>query len=482
MANKRDTAQAYRFASLRNASALLGTGAEAEGTLRRATTVSIASLMAAVLVGAGYGVYGILRPGNATSWKDGASLILVKGTGSRYVYLDGKLHPVLNYASARLILRNGTFHTVSVASSSLAGTPIGPAVGIPGAPDAVPDSGALVRQPWSVCSLPPHNVQGGGRPSVSVRVGRGGDGTPLASGDGLLVQAPDGTQYLLWNGTRLRVAATGALNAIGYAPAAVPVGAAWIDALPQGPDFAALAVPGRGGAGRAVGGQPTRIGEIVQTTGLAGATTYYVVLADGLALVTRLQAELMLADPAYPGAGGAPLQVAPDQASAAQQSASNPAEQTGFPATAPRPAAQDPAATEVCEQFQDSGGTTVAGTLSVATLSPGTVSGSTTPIPTDSSGTPLADEVDLAPGSGALVRDLPEPGVTTGTEYLVTEDGVKYPIAANDVLAALGLGGVTPVAVPHGVLAAIPTGPALDTAAATQADLPSGEVTASATP
>ena len=83
-------------------------------------------------------------------WRGGDAVILEKETGAKYVYVNGRLHPVANYSSAVLIV--GARRTVSVARRSLAGVPRGAVLGIPDAPDALPGSRELVGGPWSVCS------------------------------------------------------------------------------------------------------------------------------------------------------------------------------------------------------------------------------------------------------------------------------------------------------------------------------------------
>ena len=69
-------------------------------------------------------------------------------------------------------------------------------------------------------------------------------------------------------------------------------------------------------------------------------------------------------------------------------------------------------------------------------------------------------------GRGALLRAEQPDGSTTGTIYLVTDQGMKFPIADDDALAALGYDDVTPDEVPRTLLDVIPTGPSLDPAAA----------------
>ena len=50
--------------------------------------------------------------------------------------------------------------------------------------------------------------------------------------------------------------------------------------------------------------------------------------------------------------------------------------------------------------------------------------------------------------------------------YLITDNGVRYPIGGQPALEQLGLAGVSVARVPTGVLSLLPVGPALDVAAA----------------
>lgn len=69
-----------------------------------------------------------------------------------------------------------------------------------------------------------------------------------------------------------------------------------------------------------------------------------------------------------------------------------------------------------------------------------------------------ADQVWVPPGRGALVR--------SGTTYLITDQGQRFPVADEDARKALGYGNVAPIPVPATVLALFPTGPVLSGAAA----------------
>jgi type VII secretion protein EccB len=233
MVSRRDQLQAYRFLSRRYAAALLGDDADSvEGPLRRGRTTVAASLTVAVLLLVGAALYGLLRPGGDTTWRDGTSLIVVQDTGTRYVYLGGMLHPVVNYASARLVLHGGGSTPVTVAQNALSGTPHGQPVGIPGAPDSLPSRAGVVTGPWTVCAEPAVDPSGVPRSRVEIIVGRPAPGTRLPADGGVLAQASDGTEYLVWHGERLRVAGPSVLAALNYASTQqIAVGDAWLTAL-----------------------------------------------------------------------------------------------------------------------------------------------------------------------------------------------------------------------------------------------------------
>jgi hypothetical protein len=69
--------------------------------------------------------------------------------------------------------------------------------------------------------------------------------------------------------------------------------------------------------------------------------------------------------------------------------------------------------------------------------------------------------VVVAPGAGVLARAPLAPGVPGQALYLITDVGLKYPLASVEVAEKLGYAGVAPVEVPALLLALVPTGPAL---------------------
>jgi type VII secretion protein EccB len=335
----------------------------------------------------------------------------------------------------------------------------------------LPDKGSLAAVPWSVCSEPVLTASGGLNPEVRVRVGAAPSGSQSApGGGGLLVQGADGTDYLVWQGKRLRLAGREARAALGYGTTQpLTVGDAWLNALPAGADLAAADVPDRGAAGPSIGAVRTRVGQVVQATGVGSAAQYYLMRADGVQAITQVDAALLLGSPAsqaaYPGAPVAAVPVSVADMAAMPYSAAARVTRTDQPASPP-PLAQPPAeSTALCATYTDTSGASTAMTVSLRTEQPGAASGSA-PAADPLTGGPVANHVDVTPGGGALVRELPSPGVTGGVTYLITDLGYKFPVADADALNSLGYRGVTAAPIPAALLQLVPTGPALDPRAA----------------
>lgn len=463
MVSRRDQFQAYRFVARRNAAALLGDDSDSvEGPLRRMRAAAAGSVMLALLAVAAVAVFALVKPGGAGSWRDGKALIVEQDTGARYVYLNQVLHPVLNVASARLILHSSAVVTVS--AGSLAGTPRGVPVGIPGAPDSVPGPDALVDAPWTVCSEPAVDGSGAAHPIVRATVGQPVAGTALPPGSAVLATTAAGDLYLVWNGRKLRIASgdaaevRAALNLTAVRP--LTVGYALLNTLAAG----VLQAPSIGELGAAsrvrVSGSPTRIGQVFTEP---DSGTRYAVTATGLAPLTAVQVQLLITSQAYTKVFGV---------AAAATPAVTKAEVAGNPAPAPPadnlpqtvPAALDVTSvpTALCASTSD---TNVGMSVLTAPMPARTLTGTSTTA-VDALGGATADEVSITPAHGALVREQPNSDSTAGV-YLITDAGVKYQIStAGSVLDDLGLKGVSPAPIPKELLFLFRTGPTLDEAAA----------------
>jgi hypothetical protein len=169
--------------------------------------LAFAGVMIAVVALAAVAAYGVLRPGDSTSWRGGRSVIIERATGGRFVYRDGVLHPTLSYASARLILGSSRPATAIVSHASLAGVPRGAPLGIPGAPDPLPAAGDLLSGAWTLSSGPgPQPAGVATAPAESLLVvgagatANGVPGAPIRRSEALPAQDRAGAYHLLWNG------------------------------------------------------------------------------------------------------------------------------------------------------------------------------------------------------------------------------------------------------------------------------------------
>lgn len=483
MQTRRDQVQAHRFVTTRVQSALLqGEPDPAETPLRRLTVSTFSSLMLAVLVVVGFGIIGLLRPGDKQGWKQTGVLIVEKETGSRFVYdpSDGAIHPVLNYASARLILNNANVAVRMFSRASLADAPRGPVRGLTGLPDALPDAKGLVSGPWTICSTPPATAEG--TPATTVSIGFPAAGDHLAGGVGLLVrtpgQTPSGDYFLVWNDTRMRIPLTTPVQVgLGYnLGTAVDVDSAWINSVPPGPDLVAPSVTDVGTeTDFTVAGRVARIGQVEKVPAEGGVPEqFYLVLRDGLAPLPATGALLLLGTEtekrAYGGQSPRPIEILRSDLSPLRL-LSQQVVPDNFPDAAPKLANSTAgvAARTVCSAYTDTSGASAAVQVSLAAGAPGVRSGASTggTVPGG------ARQVVLPPGKAAVIRLLPHEGQPSDSIYLVTDVGAKYPVPSTDALGVLGYGGVTPVPVPGSIVNLLPTGPALDPAKA-NVDAPVG--------
>ncbi|WP_455359316.1 type VII secretion protein EccB [Streptomyces sp. SYSU K21746] len=323
MASRRDELNAYTFAKKRTVAAFLQpspSGTE-EGAPRALRAV-VPGVIVATLVVAGFGAWGMFKPKAPKDWAaPGAKVIVGKNSTTRYVVLStgkGKnrktlLHPVLNLASARLLLNPRQFAVIQVSDDILdAGKPPrGPILGIPYAPDRLPgekDAGKAKR--WAVCQQP------GGRGKTvqkatfvfADREADRVDGTQrLRGGQVLYVQGQDRARYL--------VDASGTKYAIGGAPAEretltlalvgdrepQSVTDDWLATLHTGSPVAFPELPGPVGSDAGIQGQlsadENRVGMVLRTETGSGPQ-HYVVLPGKVQPVSEFTARLIITSPA----------------------------------------------------------------------------------------------------------------------------------------------------------------------------------------
>ncbi|MET9442310.1 type VII secretion protein EccB [Streptomyces sp. NPDC006610] len=465
MQSKRDQVQAHMFVMGRLTSAMLRGDPDAPESPQGRTNRGVAiGVVIAVLLAAGAFVLGLFKPGTKDSWKEAGTLVVNKDTGSRYLYLDGRLRPVRNYASARL-LAGAEMTVASVGARSLAGVPHGAPVGITGAPDALPAAGDLDTGPWQVCS---GTVTG--EVTTVLAVGAPADGAGLSAGRALVVTGPDRADYLVWRGSRLRLNDDrGASRSLGYDTASrVKVSAAFLNSLPAGPDLSPPDVPGVGAEGPELGGRETRLGQVFQVSAPGSDARYYLLRREGLTPLTATGAALLLGDPrtrekAYRDQPPAAVELGVD-ALEGHTAAVPPLDLADLPETPPEAAGLERGRT-VCARIEGGG---TGARVSVALAPAGSLGPAAQPAPEGL--TPACvpvDRITVRPGGGALVRALGAGGGAVGaTVYLVTDTGMKYRVSDTASLAALGYGTGQARGLPSPLLAMLPTGPDLGRQAA----------------
>lgn len=436
MQTRRDHLQAYQFGVGRLATALV-TGDPGRGTspTRRGTLGTVFGVILMVLLCAGFGIFGLLKPVQKGPGPLAGSIIVEKETGTRYLMVNGGLRPVLNYTSA-LLLTQSSAAVRTVSRTDLDKLPHGPMVGIPGAPDSLPAPAAVLSGGWARCLRP-------GLPTgelLDLAPGR-----PVAvPADQQVVLAAGDARFVLWRGVKYPVPDPSVLIALGLdvgTPLAAPLG--WLGSVPTGTTLSASAVPDNGSPAGDIAGHAVRVGQVLRADASGGRS--YVMLRDGIAPVGATEAALLAARK-----GAAPtLTLAPSTLAGMPLSA------TGLPAArlpellgAPR---LETTKTALCLRQTPTDAKLT--TTVVLESGPAATAGRT---------------VRIAPGHGLLVinQDQLRSGNNNPQKYLVTDQGTVFPFGDANAPSQLRLSGpATPM--PAAVLALLPRGPVLDRAAAT---------------
>lgn len=169
MASRRDELNAYSFARKRTVASFLKPlpSGSVESAPRPLRTL-LPTIILGMLILVGFGACGIIKPTAPSGWDNpGEKVIVGDKSTTRYVVLKGpkdengndtkRLHPVLNLASAKLLLDPAKFEVVKVKESELDNgrIPKGPTIGIPYAPDRLPSAAdARKAKVWAFCERP----------------------------------------------------------------------------------------------------------------------------------------------------------------------------------------------------------------------------------------------------------------------------------------------------------------------------------------
>lgn len=457
MPSRQDQLHSYQFMVQRVVAALVMRETDpAQSPFRRAAGATLASVLIAAIALGGVGVYGAIVGGGGKSWRDPAAVIVEKESGARYVFREEKLHLVLNYASALLIVGGVQPKTVLVSRKSIEGVPRGNTLGISGAPDSLPAANRLSAAPWTVCSTVVTTDGAAAPRSVLLVGGDVGGGTPLGD-SAVLVRHPDGGLYLIWHNRRHLIRdADLVLPALTWASERpVPVAPALLNALPAGGDLGRVPIADQGRQSAKVDG--ARVGEVFVVESQGGGRQYAVAKRDGLAGITQVQADLLLT------AGRQDDPTPMSQGEYARVPKVDPlvSEDPGAP-PANRPELVSTDSGGICGQVRDDNG--VHQVLTGANL-PDLRDVARTAA-RSAQGAALADHILVEPGRGAVVEAAAAPGLGGGAVSVVTDLGRRHAVSGPDVLGMLGYGNAKPLRLPANLVALVPAGEALDPVAA----------------
>ena len=461
-------AQAYRFGVRRLESAVASGDPLLRGDpVRRRLNIAliISFILAALLLG-GFAVYGFIRPEPSIG---DAQVVIDSDTGGVYVSLEGRLYPAMNYSSALLAAGRGQSGnkapTVSTVDSATVGKqPRGPLLGIPGAPNILPSPSKLVAPLWTVCdtttvdpALPP-----GSKPKIATTAILG-EARPSAGalGDtgGLLVTADGGTTtYLLWRGVRSRIDPTNntirlALNLASDAKPR-PISAAVLNTIPESPQIVPPPIDTQVATPQYATTLGVDVGEVFALQRADRTRAVYVALADGVQPITPLVGDLIRDQ--FDENAQLPL-VAPRLLRQAPRTRT-PIDLTNYPAT--RPEILDYEHYPVACVFRARTDPTTAEVFALGRVP---VPGKAEPVSVTEPGDLVVDDVYVRPGHGAVLSAATQ-AQTTGARalYLITDEGVAYPVVSGLALTCLGYSAKDVAYASPELLDLLPKGPALD--------------------
>ncbi|GAA3016019.1 type VII secretion protein EccB [Kitasatospora sp. NPDC006786] len=485
MASRRDELNAYTFARKRTVGAfLLPAGGGSDEDAPRPVKAVLPSVLAGAVFVAGFGLWGVFKPSAPVKWDDGKNIIQGKQSTTRYVVLidqdqkTKRLHQVLNMSSARLVLPAGA-KVVVVDDGVLDRYPNhGPTIGIPYAPDKLPTTdNASKPMKWAVCDRPGSDDK---QETVNqaVFVAAGADATALAAKDRmlgpdqlLLVQqadeqqvsaAPVPGQPAAAGAAVYLVDAQGRRHLIGspqsddrerkalitavFGPNAVPqrVKRDWLETLV---DATPVTFPQVDGVADSQGANSKvelsnqadrRVGRLVHYQ-----DRHYVVGKEQLYLVTPFQADLIRQNPAFQ------MLYKYDQDKKPRSDEMTPADNAQWGVDAPLKGTvadwplktgapvnnqqdRQDARMVVCSTYD---GVAEDGTTAKRSVWAGT----SYPAPYNNG----AGAAYVTPGHGLFYRSLDHSAAGSGTDFLITETGLRYSVPSN------GDGGPRPGASPQ---------------------------------
>jgi type VII secretion protein EccB len=283
MATKKELIEAQGYSRRRLLSAFIGGapgGKELEPAQPLRAVIAGITLTAMVLLGGVF--YGIIRPGLPKDWENNR-LILASDTGARYVSIDGTLYPVINTASARLMIDPSEFKVITTDQATLEGIEIGATVGILGAPDSLATPELLINDGWSACRS---DEQTSVAISTQIQAIATNDSTVVSVGDSIYVISGE-MRYAVDPSQEAPI-----LRALGLSSiSAEEVDGNWLNLFTEGADLEPIIVPN---AGQRIAGTDLEIGTVVNPQGTSDSNLFLITENAELAELSPLAYQLYL--------------------------------------------------------------------------------------------------------------------------------------------------------------------------------------------
>lgn len=446
MATRKDLLKAQSFTSRRMIAAFVDRDPDdPTPPLRRVGMATFVSVLLGVIICAATALFGLLKPGGGTGWKEEGIIISDPGSGVQFIWADDQLIPMANVTSARLMAAgedpSGPPRVVNVNTDTLKGAKQGPMMGIAAAPRQLPAANNMVVYPLQLCSSEPNAL---GDRFLSLEF----DADPVDDKQiSFVARASDGNEYLIMAGKshRLWKEQGKASPLIEDLPIATP-GNAWLSAIPTGVPLNPLKIDGLRSV-PSFNPLNLRIGDLARIEATDGGTgRYYVQLDKGLTQVSYLDARLLVAS----NEGTVERVISESELASARNPDQQYAGTVGIPYDKPKGPAglgnlED---VSVCATYTEQSPDRVV--LSVDQQTPAMPKTMTKPLGN------TVDLVVMEPLAGGLLKNVENPTDEAAT-FLVM-DALSYPIPNLASRKALGYGDIKPAPVPPGVISLIRPG------------------------
>jgi type VII secretion protein EccB len=437
----------------------------------------VVGFVVAVLVAGAAGVLAFFKP--MPNLGD-AQILLSKSNGALFVRIGDRVHPVLNLASARLIVGKSDAPK-QVDDKFLNQLPLGPMVGIIGAPTSIHSGDEAGASSWTVCdnTQTPKVTESSGTASVETTVLANNpvldDDIRAAAPAEMILARSKGTVFLIYQGVRAPIDVTNpilvsALHLEGSKIRDISPGL--LNSIPLVDPIVPVSIPG---AGQDVSylGRGFRVGSILRTSDSRGQQLF-VVLQHGLQRISEATADIIRYSSGAPVSVQRWRDVSPALVSGVEVAHGLPV--AHYPAASPRIVDVEPDRV-VCMAWQRGN--------SVARATTRLLVGHRLPLPRQAEPVRLAtadgngpglDSVYLKPGTGEFIQATgvePE-SRSMGQLFYISDVGMRFGIKDLPSATALGVSGVkddhgkneTPQLAPWPVISLLPPGPQLSAEAA----------------